>query len=284
MLDDQTGTGGIVGQPAGYDYKAGASVCDAVGNKIGSLSDLGVQNGCLVVRHGMLPPRDAWVPLEQITRLEPDGIFLNLGKDDLNSLDREGERAASTATLDATGGMSHTTQRPPVHLQLLQGHGANGGMGSTERAETVDQNEVRVPLREEELVAGTREEEIGRVHVGKDVVEEQQTVSAPVSHEEVYVERVPTEGRPVEPGDDAFQERDIDVPVMGEELVTGKRAQVTDEVRIGKREVTEQQQATDTVRKERLHVDQTDGQGNITKTDGRPLSDATGEGTVEPTP
>jgi uncharacterized protein (TIGR02271 family) len=59
-------------------------------------------------------------------------------------------------------------------------------------------------------------------------------------------------------GPDAFTERDIDVPVMGEELVAGKRAVVTEEVRLRKDAVTEDQQVSDTVRKERVTVEGAD--------------------------
>lgn len=70
-------------------------------------------------------------------------------------------------------------------------------------------------MREEELVVGKQVEEQGRVHVHKDVVSEQQTVSVPLQQERVTVERVAYSGDPAASGD-AFVERDIDVPVMGE--------------------------------------------------------------------
>jgi stress response protein YsnF len=59
-------------------------------------------------------------------------------------------------------------------------------------------------------------------------------------------------------GSDAFTEKDIDVPVMGEELVAGKRAVVKDEVRVYKEPITEERQVSDTVRKERVTVDGAD--------------------------
>jgi uncharacterized protein (TIGR02271 family) len=118
-------------------------------------------------------------------------------------------------------------------------------------------------VHEEELVVGRREQEIGRVHLHKDVVEEPQTITAPVTHEEVTLERVPVQGE-YTPSPDAFTEKDIDVPVMGEELVTDKRAKVTEEVRLRKQPVTEEQQVSDTVRKERVRVEgaeEADGPG-----------------------
>ena len=119
-----------------------------------------------------------------------------------------------------------------------------------------ERDEVRIPVREEELVAGTQVEEQGRVHVHKDVVTEQQTINVPVQREQVSVERVPVD-RDAGAADasGAFQEGDIEVPVMGEEVVTGKRAHVVEEVRLHKDTVTEQEQVGGTVRREQVRVE-----------------------------
>ena len=87
------------------------------------------------------------------------------------------------------------------------------------------------------------------------MTEEQQTVSAPVTHEEVRVERVPIDRPATNLPPDAWQDKDIDVPIRGEELVIEKRAKVSEEVRIKQQPVTEEQQVTGTVRKERVRLD-----------------------------
>jgi hypothetical protein len=233
MLDNTNSA--IQNDPGGFDYEAGAPVWDAAGNKIGSLSELGVQHGCLVVRHGILPPRDAYVPLEHIARLEQDGIFLNLGKDDLKTLGRERnapapqahEMGATTGVTDAT-----TTQPAPVHLRLLAGQSAAAGL-------------------EEPL---TTEGTLGTAGTARTA----DTMSD--------------------------SEGELRVPVREEELVTGKRAPVTDEVRIGTRKVTEQQQVSDTVRKEQVNVDQTGGDKPVMGSTSLPVEEGSDEGTVPPTP
>jgi uncharacterized protein (TIGR02271 family) len=108
---------------------------------------------------------------------------------------------------------------------------------------------------EEQLVAGKREEEIGRIHLHKEVVEEPQTVTGQVTREEVQVERVPMQGQATDAGADAFQEQDIDIPLKGETLVAEKRPVEREEVRLHKQTVAEEQQLTDTVRKERIVPD-----------------------------
>ncbi len=114
-------------------------------------------------------------------------------------------------------------------------------------------DEVRIPVREEELVTGTQVEEQGRVHDHKNVVTEQQTLNVPVQREQVSVERVPI-ARAAETVDasGARQEGDIEVPVMGEEVETSKHAHVVEEVRLHKDTVTEQEQFGGTVRREQV--------------------------------
>jgi hypothetical protein len=54
---------------------------------------------------------------------------------------------------------------------------------------------------------------------------------------------------------DAFQERDFDVPIMGEELEVRKRPIITEEIRLHKDTTTATQQVSDTVRREQIHLD-----------------------------
>ena len=228
MYNDQTTTGGTMNT----QFMEGTPVLDVAGEKIGTVSEHGVQDGFLVIHHGLLK-RTAYIPLGVIQTSDPSRVYLSITKD-----------AALNEDWQAASTHSGMTAASP---------------GSVAGA----RDSVEVPVHEEELVVGRREQEIGRVHVHKDVVEEPQSVTAPVTHEEVTVERVPVQGE-YTPSPDAFTEKDIDVPVMGEELVTDKRAKVTEEVRLRKQPVTEEQQVSDTVRKERVRVegaDEADGPG-----------------------
>ena len=120
-------------------------------------------------------------------------------------------------------------------------------------ARTEVTGDVRIPVREEELIVGTQVREEGRVHVHKDVVAEQQTVTVPLQQERVTVERVPLSGGVS--AADAFTEQDLEVPVMGEQAVVGKQVRGVEEVRIRKDVVGQQEQVSGTVRKERVVVD-----------------------------
>jgi uncharacterized protein (TIGR02271 family) len=117
--------------------------------------------------------------------------------------------------------------------------------------------DIVVPVREEELVAGTRATGEDRVRIHKEVIEEEQTLTVPVRHERVVVERVPASGEedPNALDANAFKEGDIEIPVREEEVVVGKRVRDVENVRIHKDTVTEEEQVSDTVRKERVRVE-----------------------------
>jgi len=122
--------------------------------------------------------------------------------------------------------------------------------------------DIEVPVREEELVTGTRVTGEDRVRIHKDVIEEQETVTVPVRHERVVVERVPSTGDvdadTLDPN--AFQEGDIEIPVKREEAVVGKRVVGVENVRIHKDVITDNEEVSDTLRKERVVVDGADDQ------------------------
>jgi uncharacterized protein (TIGR02271 family) len=275
----------------GQQFAEGMPVYDAGGEKAGTLREYSPQGGYLLVQKGWLFPKDVYVPLNAIARSDASGIYLNLYKDDLKNQSWENPPTSDTMTT-ATGAASSSggvmgaggtgtfpaaspmvgntglgttaTPTPGTTYDTGVGTSYDTGVGATGTPATpVGPGDVRVPVREEELIAGKQQQEAGRVHLSKEVVEEQQTVSAPVTQEQVYVERVPVQGDAADLGPDAFTEQDVDVPVMGEQLVVGKQARVNEEVRLRKQAVTEEQQATGTVRKERVNVEGVDEQGRL---------------------
>jgi len=204
-------------------FAAGMTVYDSDNAKVGTIDENNADHGYIVVQKGFLFPKDLYIPRGAIARVNEDSIYLSLRKDDLS-----GER----------------------YSQIPQ----NAGAAPPAVPQTTDRD-IRVPVYEEELVVGTRQVETGRVHLHEDVVEERETVSVPLQQERVSVDRVAvTDGSSVNAAD-AFQGRDIEVPVMGEEAVVGKQVREVEEVRLHKEVVTENQQVGATVRKERVSVD-----------------------------
>jgi uncharacterized protein (TIGR02271 family) len=115
-----------------------------------------------------------------------------------------------------------------------------------------------VELREEELQARKQPVERGRVRIGKDVVEEQQTMDVPVTREEVTVERHPVSRQPSETP--IGQGETIQVPVREEQVSVEKRPVVTEEIEVGKRQVEETQEVSGTVRREEARIER---QGDV---------------------
>jgi uncharacterized protein (TIGR02271 family) len=120
-------------------------------------------------------------------------------------------------------------------------------------------NGSTLQLREEELRARKTDVQTGEVRLGKDIVEEQRTLEVPVTREEITLDRRPVTPRPADrPIEEA--DRSIEVPVREERVEIEKTPVVYEEVGVGKREVTETQQVSDTVRREEARIER---QGNI---------------------
>src|ERR687895_271214 len=115
----------------------------------------------------------------------------------------------------------------------------------------------RENLREEELVAGTREREAGQVKVRKQVHTEREQLRVPKRHEEVSVERVPVEGR--EAPEAEIGEDEVTMPVTEEEVVIEKRPVVKEEIRVRKDVVEDEELVEEDVRKEDVDVDDATG-------------------------
>lgn len=120
------------------------------------------------------------------------------------------------------------------------------------------EGEIRVPIVEERLTVDKQPVEMGEVEIRKDVVTEQVNVPVELRREEVTIDRVDVPDRPVRVGDvdDTFEEGTIRVPVRGEDVTVQKEAVVTGEVVINREQMADRQTITDTVRKERIDVDE----------------------------
>jgi uncharacterized protein (TIGR02271 family) len=145
---------------------------------------------------------------------------------------------------------------------LIPQTGAAGAAGTADavRDQVVEaEGQVRVPVREERLEVEKRPTELGAVEVRKTVEAEQQTVPVELEREEVRVRKEEPE-RPAREGElaGAFEEGTLRVPVRGEEAVARKAAVVTGEVVIDKERTTDTKQVTDTIRRERVEVDDDD--------------------------
>jgi uncharacterized protein (TIGR02271 family) len=90
----------------------------------------------------------------------------------------------------------------------------------------------------------------GEVHVRKEAVTHMETVQVPVTREHLVVEHSDERGRP-----DA--ENAIRVPLSEERVHIDKDTVLREEYKVGKREVTQNESVSDSVRRERLLIDDT---------------------------
>jgi uncharacterized protein (TIGR02271 family) len=78
-------------------------------------------------------------------------------------------------------------------------------------------------------------------------------MDVPVRHEEVVIERHPVEPRPANA--DFREGQDIRIPLTAEQVHVEKQPVVTEEMTIGKREVTETERVGTDIRREEAHIE-----------------------------
>jgi uncharacterized protein (TIGR02271 family) len=217
----------------------GAEVYGADGDKVGTVST--VYPGYIVVEKGLFFPTDYYIPMSAVASADTDRVYLNVAKDaalgrgwDTRPVDLEtATMGTPTATTDTFTGNDRS---------------AADRIASDE--------EIRIPVMEEELTATVRGQEAGAVRIQKDVVAEERTLDVPVTEERVRVERRVVD-RPVSAADaDAFEETVIDVPLRSETVDVQKQARVAEEVVVSKEAVQRTERVADTVRKEEVFVDE----------------------------
>lgn len=153
----------------------------------------------------------------------------------------------NVGTLVTVGGDRHMDALPMLETAGAQ---TDGEVNTT----LADEGYQRIKLYAEKLTARKQNVQAGEVSLRKEVITETQSIDVPVTHEEVVIERRAVSGQTAATDAD-FKEETIRVPVMEEQVSLSKEAVVSGEVSIGKRQVTETQHLSDTVRREELRVD-----------------------------
>jgi stress response protein YsnF len=154
-------------------------------------------------------------------------------------------------------------------------------------------DEGTLQLRKEELDINKNKVQTGEVILSKEVVEEQQTVNVPVTHEEVVIERrhldnQPTDSQITSNSDsnssasscsdcgcediDKTANETIRIPVSEEKVDVGKHTVVTEEISAHKRSVEEIQKVDEVLRREEAKIDK---DGNPIITNDKALTETT---------
>ncbi len=140
-------------------------------------------------------------------------------------------------------------------VRLRVGRDELESMASGTRAEARGENQIRVPILEERLEVGTRPVELGEVRLRKSIELFEQVARQPVMREDVVVERVPMSRELDVPAEPHMDGDWFVVPVMEEMLVVQKRLVLKEEIRIKKRQVTEEYEVREQLRREHLDVE-----------------------------
>jgi uncharacterized protein (TIGR02271 family) len=277
------------------DRVIGRDVYDASGNKIGSASEvyLDDQTGepeWVTVKTGLFGTKESFVPIRDAD-LTDDGVRVHVSKDQVKDAPK----------IDTDG---HLSPQEEEELYRYYGLGGSGttGMTTTETTTTTgmagradrdgdgvyDDVEGRtvghdtsgpttdnaMTRSEERLNVGTQRVEAGRARLRKFVVTENVTQTVPVSREEVRLEREPITDANIGNALDgpAISEEEHEVVLHAERPVVEKEAVPVERVRLDKDTVVEDQTVSEQVAREEIELEGGTTTGT-TRDDNRSLKD-----------
>jgi uncharacterized protein (TIGR02271 family) len=232
-----------------------------------------VNTGLFGMKSTFVPIREASheddglrVPYEKSTvkdapNIDPDGQLSGEEEAELYrhyGLDYSAPGANEGLTAPTDGGESGitagTTEAPTDDPT-----GTRGGISDADRREGSDRDAMT--RSEEELQVGTTERESDRVRLRKYVETEDVQETVPVKREEARVEREPITGENVDAAMSGpeIAEDEHEVILHEEEVVADKRVEPKERVRLETDTITDEREVSDTVRKERIEVDDSEG-------------------------
>src|SRR5215218_4133035 len=260
--------------------KRGQDIYDRSGDKLGSLEEiyLDAETGApewALVNTGLFGTKSTFVPLRDAT---DDGGSLRVPYEkaqvkDAPKVDPDGELSQQQeAELYAHYGLDYSESRSDSGLPEggTGTTGTTGTTGDTDAAGTVGHDtsgpttDRAMTRSEEELRVGTTERESGRARLRKYVVEDEVQETVPVRREEVRLEREPITDANAGAAMDgpAISEEEHEVVLHEEEAVVEKQAVPKERVRLDKETEMEEQQVSDSVRKEEIEIDDPQGRTN----------------------
>ena len=284
---------------------ADRTVFDSAGDKVGKagqvyLDDESGQPEWVTVNTGLFGTNESFVPLREAS-LTDDGVSVPYTKDkvkDAPNVDPDGghitpeeeqhlyeyygltqDTAAVGNAADRDGDRDEVGVRdgdlrdgdePFDQNTERAGDGRNDTAERGEGRDTSGPNTDEAMTRsEEQLKVGTTTREAGKARLRKYVVTQEQTVTVPVTREEVRLEREPITDANV--GDATagaeISEEEHEITLHEEQVVVDKEAVPVERVKLGTETVTEEQHVTEEVRKEQIETDGTDLASDRPETD-----------------
>jgi len=254
------------------DSLIGANVVDTEGRKVGTVGQVYLdsstnQPSWVTVKTGLFGTSESFAPLESA---DWTGDELRIGYDkdfvkDAPRIDTDGSlESADEDALYRYYGLSGSTVGQSTGNSGTYADtrtDATAGDGRTEGYDTSGPTTDDAMTRsEEQLRVGTEQVSAGRARLRKHVVTENQTVTVPVSHEEVTLEREPITdaNRGDATSGPDLSDEEHEVQLTEERVVVDKETVPVERVRLGTETVTEDQRVSEDVRKEEIDYDESD--------------------------
>jgi uncharacterized protein (TIGR02271 family) len=224
----------------------GDEVFGSDGDKVGTVAE--VQPSYIVVEKGFFFPTDYYIPMSAIASVAGGQVYLNVAKDAALNSGWDTLPDAVPAATPGTETIITDVDRSAIDQTV--------DVDRMTAARVTEDDEIRIPVMEEELTATVREQDAGAVRIEKRVVAEDRVLEVPVTEERIRVERRVAD-RPADATDiGAFEETVIDVPLRTETVDLQKQARVAEEVVVSKEAVQRTEQVRGTVRREEVFVDE----------------------------
>jgi len=280
-------SGGIIGALAGLGalaipgigpvIAAGPLIAALAGGAIGALA--GAPTGGLVgglVKTHHMDAEDAELYAEGVRRgetlltVQVDDAEVSRTRDLLNQYNpTDVHNEASTWRKEGWSKFDESTT-PTTNdvMAYRQRSSSSTGLGAdqTQPSRTTADGKTVLPVVEEKVDVSKREVEKGKVRVYTEVTEKPVSTDVSLRQENVTVERRPAD-RPVNPGDAAFRDQNIELTEKGEQAVINKSARVVEEVVVGKDVTTQNQTVSDTVRRTDVRVERDNANTNFNSYD-----------------
>jgi uncharacterized protein (TIGR02271 family) len=245
----------------------GQDLYDANGDKIGTIEEIYLdaqtdEPEWALVNTGMFGTKSSFVPLRDAGE-EGGAVRVPYDKaqvKDAPKMDPDGRLSQQEeAELYRHYGLEYSESQSDSGLPEggagIRDEDAEGTVGRDVSGPTTDDAMTR---SEEELRVGTTERETGRARLRKYVVEDEVTQTVPVRREEVRIEREPVTDANVDAATEgpAISEEEHEVVLHEEQAVVDKQAVPKERVRLDKETTVDEQQVSDTIRKEQIDVDE----------------------------
>ena len=204
------------------NVRPGMFVTSTDGEKIGKVIRCGAET--FVVEKGVLFPKDYELRYDHITDIAGGTIRYALS-DFLRGRNLEEVTAKTETPAAAAAATMAATSAPATSAPA-----ARAVTAAAETPRSADRDEIRIPLRREEIGIEKVARESGHVRIHKTVRTEEKHFSVPVKREDVVIEHVAAGGKAPLTGDVPFEEETVDVPLYEEDVRVSKRPYLEEEL------------------------------------------------------